>query len=311
MPKITVDTAVELIVNAVALTDDTDFKSREVSIAYNASGMDLVWNFVTTGGVVSQTAITPTTGGDYDWAHVGDGIYKIEIPASGGASVNNDTEGTGWFTGLCDGVLPWTSPIYEFVPANVANSLVNGSDYLEVDSVAIGGSTGTVDNVSQNIGYLDHSIATVDGNVDTLVSSILSTEDSDNLIAVVNALLDGGRLDVLFDSILEDTGTTLPAAIAAGAVAGGSGSTLRNEIHRLAGIDEGTIYDSDLLFDLEVDETAATWPARPQKIDSTWYLFYTAKVSGKNRIRLKTSPDGMDWSRCHRYPDSRRLGRMG
>jgi hypothetical protein len=140
------------------------------------------------------------------------------------------------------------------------------------------------------------ALATVDGNVDTLVASILSESDSTDLLQIVADLKNDGRLDLLIDSILEDTGTTLPAAIAAGAVAGGSGSTLRTEVERLAGIDQGTIYDSDLLFDLEVDETAATWPARPQKIDSTWYLFYTAKVSGKNRIRLKTSPDGMDWS---------------
>jgi hypothetical protein len=33
-----------------------------------------------------------------------------------------------------------------------------------------------------------------------------------------------------------------------------------------------------------------------RKFSSTWYLFYTAKVSGKNRIRLKTSADGESWS---------------
>lgn len=112
--KIQINTAVAIPVNAVPLTDDTDFKSREVAIAYNESGMDLVWNFVTAAGVQTQTAVTPTTGGDYDWTHVGDGMYRIEIPASGGASINNDTAGYGWFSGVCDGVLPWVSPIYEF-----------------------------------------------------------------------------------------------------------------------------------------------------------------------------------------------------
>ena len=81
-----VDTALaEVPVNILPLLDDTDFKSREIAIAYNASGMDLVWNFVTPAGAMSQTAVTPTTGGDYDWAHLGDGMYTIEIPASGGA----------------------------------------------------------------------------------------------------------------------------------------------------------------------------------------------------------------------------------
>jgi hypothetical protein len=265
MQKLLVDTAVTLKANVVPATDDTDFKSLEESIAYG--DVTVYWHFETLDGTKTRTEITPTTGGgDYDWTHIGGAYYKIGMPASDGASVDNDTAGYGYIEATASGVLPMRGPTYEIVPANVANSLVAGTDYLEVDTIAIGGSTGTVDSVSQNIGYLDHSIATVDGNVDTLVSSILSSEDSDNLIAVVNALLDDGRLDVLIDAILEDTGTTLPAAIAAGAVAGGSGSTLRNEIHRLAGIDEGTIYGSDLLFALEADETAATWPARPQKI---------------------------------------------
>lgn len=141
--KIIVDTAVEVFVNVVPLTDDGDFKTRETAVAYNAAGMDLVWNFVTPAGAVTQTAVTPTTGGTYDWAHVGDGMYKIEIPASGGASINNDTEGYGWFSGLATGVLPWVSPTYEFVPANIANSLVTGSDKLEADTVQFGGSNGT------------------------------------------------------------------------------------------------------------------------------------------------------------------------
>lgn len=139
--KIQVDTAVAVPVNVYPLIDDTDFKTRETGIVYNQSGMDLVWNFVTTAGVFTQTALTPTTAGDYDWTHKGDGMYEIEIPASGGASINNDTEGSGWFSGICDGVLAWISPIYEFSPANVVNSLVNGTDNLQVDQTQLGGST--------------------------------------------------------------------------------------------------------------------------------------------------------------------------
>ncbi len=133
MTKIKVDTAIEVFVNAFPLIDDTDFKSRETAVAYNAAGMDLVWNFQTPDGVVSQTAVTPTTAGTYDWTHVGDGMYKIEIPASGGASINNDTEGVGWFTGIATGVLPWASPRYEMVPANISDSLVKGTDLLQID----------------------------------------------------------------------------------------------------------------------------------------------------------------------------------
>ena len=127
-----VDTALsEVPVNIAPLIDDTDFKTRETAVAYNAAGMDLVWNFVTTAGAFSQTAVTPTTGGAYDWAHQGDGIYTIEIPASGGASINNDTEGFGWFSGVATGVLPWRGPIIGFRPAHLNAALINGTEFLE------------------------------------------------------------------------------------------------------------------------------------------------------------------------------------
>lgn len=123
-----VDTAITVPVNTVALTDDTDFKSREIAIAYDQAGMDLVWNFITSAGVITQTAVTPTTGGDYDWSHVGDGMYKIEIPASGGGSINNDTEGYGYFTGICTGVLAWRGPTIGFRAAGL-NDLLCDSAY--------------------------------------------------------------------------------------------------------------------------------------------------------------------------------------
>lgn len=123
-----VDTALsEVPVNILPLTDDTDFKSRETAVAYNATGMDLVWNFVTTAGAYTQTAVTPTTGGNYDWAHQGDGMYSIEIPASGGASINNDTEGFGWFTGMATGVLPWRGPVIGFRAAGLNDALVDSA----------------------------------------------------------------------------------------------------------------------------------------------------------------------------------------
>jgi len=139
MPELmmVVDTALaEVPVNLLPLLDDTDFKTRETGIAYNAAGMDLVWNFVTTSGAYTQTAVTPTTSGDYDWTHQGDGMYSIEIPASGGASINNDTEGFGWFTGVATGVLPWRGPIIQFSPVHIVKGLVDGTEWLQVDANA-------------------------------------------------------------------------------------------------------------------------------------------------------------------------------
>jgi hypothetical protein len=126
-----VDTALsEVPVNVMPLTDDTDFKTRETAVAYNAAGMDLVWNFCTSGGAFTQTAVTPTTGGTYDWTHQGGGMYTIEMPASGGASINNDSEGYGWFTGFATGVLPWRSPVIGFRAAALNDALVDTGDLL-------------------------------------------------------------------------------------------------------------------------------------------------------------------------------------
>lgn len=134
-----VDTALsEVPVNIMPLIDDTDFKTREESITYDQAGMDLVWNFVTTGGAFTQTAVTPTTGGIHDWTNQLNGMYTLEIPAAGG-TINNDTEGYGWFTGFCTGVLPWRGPIIGFRAAALNDALIDGGDVLDVNLSEIGG----------------------------------------------------------------------------------------------------------------------------------------------------------------------------
>lgn len=142
----------EVPVNIMPLLDDTDYKTREVAIAYNAAGMDLVWNFVTTAGAFTQTAVTPTTAGNYDWVHQGDGMYTIEITASGGASINNDTEGFGWFTGFVTGVLPWRGPTIGFRAAALNNSLIDGTT-IDVNVTAM--AAGTVTAAAIATGAID------------------------------------------------------------------------------------------------------------------------------------------------------------
>src|SRR5574343_350227 len=126
-----VDTEIqECPVNILPLTDDTDFKSRETAVAYNATGMDLVWNFITCAGAFTQTAVTPATGSpptDYAWVNQGDGMYTIDIPASGGATINNDTEGFGWFSGVATGVLPWRGPTIGFRAAGLNDKIVESA----------------------------------------------------------------------------------------------------------------------------------------------------------------------------------------
>lgn len=103
----------EVPVNILPLIDDTDFKSIEDAIVYNETGMDLVWNFIDSSGAFTQTAVTPTSGGVHDWTNQGNGMYTLEIPDSGG-TINNSAAGFGWFTGVCDGVLPWRGPTIGF-----------------------------------------------------------------------------------------------------------------------------------------------------------------------------------------------------
>jgi len=117
----------EVPVNIMPLIDDTDFKTREEGIVFNEDGMDLVWNFTTPAGATSQTVVVPTAAGDYDWANQGNGMYTIEIPAVGGASINNNTEGFGWFTGFCTGVLPWRGPVIGFRAAGLNNLLIESA----------------------------------------------------------------------------------------------------------------------------------------------------------------------------------------
>lgn len=199
---IDVDTAVTVPVNLMPLIDDGDFKSRETSVAYDATGMDLVWNFVTSAGVITQTAVTPTTGGSYDWSHVGDGIYKIEIPASGGASINNDTEGYGWFSGIATGVLPWRGPVIGFRAAALNDALCDGGDLLDVNVTQMGGSTQSATDLKDfaDDGY-DPSTNKVQGVVltDTVTTLTNAPSDSSGVTSLLNRLTStrAGYLDNL------------------------------------------------------------------------------------------------------------------
>ena len=142
MPDMWMDVDValtEVPVNLMPLIDDADFKSIEGAVAYNAAGLALFWHFVTTAGVYNNgVAVTPTTGGAYDWTdHGTHGVYTIEIPASGGASANNDTEGVGWFTGVATGVLPWRGPTIGFRAASINNALIDDAAGLDLIADAI------------------------------------------------------------------------------------------------------------------------------------------------------------------------------
>jgi len=192
-----VDTALaEVPVNKVALIDDTDFKSREESVVYNQAGMDLVWNFVTTAGAYTQTAITPTTAGVHDWTSQGNGMYSIEVPDTGG-TINNDTEGFGWFTGFATGILPWTGPTIGFRAAALNNALIDGGDLLDVSLLEMGGSAQSATDLKDfaDVGYDPGS-----------------NQVSADMVAASGG--DGGVVDAFndqYDGVTGLTGDTYPA----------------------------------------------------------------------------------------------------
>jgi hypothetical protein len=158
------------------------------------------------GGAYSQTAVTPTdTAGDYDWIEQGNGLFTIEIPASGGASINNDTEGYGWFTGVATGILPWKGPVCQFSPANVVNSLVVGSDLLDVN-------TGQIEGADPSDTIRD---AVVD-DATRIDASALNTASGTTIPAILDDtdLIDDGtsglaKIATDVAAILVDTSTTL------------------------------------------------------------------------------------------------------
>lgn len=207
MIALDVDTALsEVPVNVAPLTDDTDFKSTEEAVAFNAAGMDLEWHFVSSAGAYTVTAVTPTSGGTYDWTHQGNGMYSIEIPASGGASINNDTEGYGYFVGKATGVLPWRGPTICFRAAGIndklvdsawdehrglagsalpdaspgtADGLVRVSDFEARTLVAAAYATAAnqvtiASYIDTEIGTLLSNVATILGHVDTEIASLLT-----------------------------------------------------------------------------------------------------------------------------------------
>ena len=55
-------------------------------------------------------------------------MYSLEITAA-----QNNTEGTLQAIGVATGILPFASPVYSVIPIKVYNSMVLGTDNLEVD----------------------------------------------------------------------------------------------------------------------------------------------------------------------------------
>jgi len=211
-----VDTAIIMMVGPCI--DDTDFKSLEEAIAYNAAGMDISLIVEKTDGTSAVTAITLTTGGTSDWTHKDGGYYEVEITAA-----QNAEEGIAYLRGICTGVLPFESPRYDIVKANIYDSLIKGTDTLQVDAIEVSGDSTAADNLEldyDGTGY-DKSNSTI--GTCTSTTDMRGTDSANTVVpdvagtaATLHGVTDGiintidGKVDTIdgnVDSILVDTGT--------------------------------------------------------------------------------------------------------
>lgn len=225
-----VDAAIIMVVGPCI--DDTDFKTLEEAIAYDAGGMDVSLIVEKTDGTTAVTAITLTTGGTSDWTHKDGGYYEIEVTAA-----QNAEEGIAYIRGICTGVLPFESIHYNVVKANVYDSWIKGTDVLQtdvtqwlgtaaespnvagcvaVDLVRIGGVTQSLIDLKDFVdsGY-DPATNKVQGVV--LVDTTTTNTDmvgTDNAALAATALTDATWTDTRAGYIDELAAANLPTDIA-------------------------------------------------------------------------------------------------
>ena len=214
-----VDTAITMVVGPCI--DDTDFKSLEEAIAYNAAGMDVSLIVEKTDGTTAVTAITLTTAGTSDWTHKDGGYYEIEVTAA-----QNVEEGVGYIRGVATGILPFESAHYNIVKANVYDSLIKGTDVLQADVTQLGGVAQSLTDLKDfaDAGYdpatnkiegvklADTTTTNTDmrGTDSAATATNLATVDTvvDTILVDTNELqtdwVNGGRLDLIVDAILAD-----------------------------------------------------------------------------------------------------------
>ena len=299
-----VDTAVVMVVGPCI--DDTDFKSLEEAIAYNAAGMDVSLIVEKTDGTTAVTAITLTTGGTSDWTHKDGGYYEIEITAA-----QNAEEGIAYVRGVCTGVLPFESAHYNIVKTNIYDSWIKGTDVLQTDvtqllgtawlapTVAgtpdvnakqVGGTAQTGNDIGADVNdilvdtgtTLPATLTTIEGKIDTVdtVADGIQT-DLDNAtdgLGALKALLD--TIDGIVDAILVDTAVI--GALGAGLTAIPWNSTWDAEVqsevndalvalnldHLLAVADADDVVDNSVIAKLAALGATADWSTFVNTTDS-------------------------------------------
>lgn len=141
------------------------------------------------GGAYAQTSAAPTT------THDADGWYQCPLTAT-------DTNTLGALTVqiVVAGALPvWEH--FQVIPALVYDSLVLGTDALQVDTIQIGGTVQTANDVG--------------ADVDAILVDTAEIGAAGAGLTVLATAANLATVDTVVDAILVDTDATIPAQIAA------------------------------------------------------------------------------------------------
>ncbi len=125
------------------------------------------------------------------------------------------------------------------IPSNEYDSLVSGTDALQVDAVEISSSTTAADNVEANIGNLDASVATVD----TVVDAILADTGTDGVAISASTAND------LADALLKRDWTSV------------SGEAARSALNALRQLRNKWSISGSTLTVTEEDDLTTAWTA--------------------------------------------------
>lgn len=178
----------------IRIVDSTD-GTPETGVAYDTSGIDL-WYRRPAAAHTSITEATQTESGahtDGGFVHISDGYYRLDLPDAAVASGADYVDVGGTVTGMVviGGRIRLTS-------VDLDDSVRAGMTALPNAAPDAAGGLPISDAGGLDLDALDANVT-------------LALADTNEL---QTDLTNGGRLDLLIDAILEDTGTTLPATLA-------------------------------------------------------------------------------------------------
>jgi hypothetical protein len=154
------------------------------SVPFDFTEMVISWNFETRDGTRTRETITPTeSSGDYDWINLGDGMYGIGIPASGGATANNDSFGTGWISGSAPGsIVPFRGDPISFVADAIIESLEAETSPLFTQIVRLQAALARSDAAAKTdlvaeLNLINQNFGTAGGDFDNEIHSLEASQD--------------------------------------------------------------------------------------------------------------------------------------